>query len=108
MFFLWLLHQNLYVASHIHHFEGLPKDESDKLVKELILHATQPKYLVNINWVNNGDLVIWDNTCVMHRAMGGAFEGVYERDMRRATVHDSSSTAYGLNGHGSTWRVGLP
>lgn len=34
---------------------------------------------------------------MMHRAMGGSFEGKYVRDMRRATVHDSSSTAWGLN-----------
>ena len=40
---------------------------------------------------------IQDNTCVMHRACGGSFAGKYVRDMRRATVHDSSSTAWGLN-----------
>jgi hypothetical protein len=100
--------KNLYVASHIHHIEGLPREESDTLVRELIAHATQPKYVASIEWKNDGDLVVWDNTCLMHRAMGGAYEGVHKRDMRRATVHDSSSTAYGLNGDGATWRVGLP
>ena len=38
-----------------------------------------------------------DNTCVMHRAAGGTFEGKYKRDMRRTTVHDGSSQAWGLN-----------
>lgn len=33
----------------------------------------------------------------MHRACGGEFEGKHIRDMRRATVLDSSSTAWGLN-----------
>jgi alpha-ketoglutarate-dependent 2,4-dichlorophenoxyacetate dioxygenase len=33
----------------------------------------------------------------MHKACGGAFQGKYIRDMRRATVLDSSSTAWGLN-----------
>lgn len=33
----------------------------------------------------------------MHRACGGEFEGKYIRDMRRATVFDASSTAWGLN-----------
>lgn len=33
----------------------------------------------------------------MHRATGGAFEGKYIRDMRRATILDSSSKAWGLN-----------
>jgi len=36
----------------------------------------------------------------MHRAGGGSFEGKYKRDMRRTTVHDASTTAWGLNGSG--------
>jgi hypothetical protein len=51
----------------------------------------------SIEWQNNSDLIMWDNTCVMHRATGGSFEGKYKRDMRRATVHDGSSYAWGLN-----------
>lgn len=44
----------------------------------------------------------------MHRASGGgAYEGKYVRDMRRATVHDSSSTAWGLN-EVSSVRQGFP
>ena len=38
----------------------------------------------------------------MHRACGGEFEGKYIRDMRRATVLDSSSTAWGLNSKGES------
>lgn len=34
----------------------------------------------------------------MHRGCGGSYQGKYVRDMRRATVHDASSTAWGLNG----------
>lgn len=33
----------------------------------------------------------------MHRAAGGSFEGKHVRDLRRTTVHDASSTAWGLN-----------
>lgn len=51
---------------------------------------------------------MWDNTCVMHRATLGAFEGKFKRDMRRTTVHDASSYAWGLNKVGDTWRSGLP
>lgn len=35
--------------------------------------------------------------CVMHRAEGGSFAGKYRRDLRRTTVHDDSSQAWGLN-----------
>lgn len=43
----------------------------------------------------------------MHRATGGSFEGKYVRDMRRATVHDSSIHAWGLN-EVSNERMGYP
>jgi len=60
-----------------------------------------------LQWTENSDLLLWDNTCVMHRATGGSFEGKYARDMRRATVHDASSQAWGLNERSGD-RVGYP
>ncbi|EME47611.1 hypothetical protein DOTSEDRAFT_41985 [Dothistroma septosporum NZE10] len=98
---------NLYIASHVHHLEGLPKGESRELVERLYRHACQGKHVVAIPWENEGDVVLWDNTCVMHRSTGGGFEGKYVRDMRRATVHDGSSQAWGLN-EKSTERMGYP
>jgi alpha-ketoglutarate-dependent 2,4-dichlorophenoxyacetate dioxygenase len=96
---------NLYIAAHVHHIEGLPATESEKLVKELLAHTTQQKYVLNMEWRNVGDLVIWDNTCVLHRAV--PVEGRWRRDMRRATVHDGSNGAWGLNER-SDLRQGLP
>ncbi|EPE30094.1 Clavaminate synthase-like protein [Glarea lozoyensis ATCC 20868] len=89
---------NLYIAAHGHHIEGMPKEQSDELLKTLMVHATQEKYTFSVKWENEGDLIVWDNTCVMHRS--GRFEGGYVRDMRRTTVHDASSTAWGLNREG--------
>jgi len=103
---------NLYVAAHLHHLERpdgepLPPAESDALLRALMEHATQDRYVASIPWLNPGDLVIWDNTCVMHRAGGGSFQGKYKRDLRRTTVHDASSTAWGLNGVGLDTRQGF-
>lgn len=88
---------NLYVAAHVHHIEGVGTEESERLVRRLYGHACQKKYVVSVDWESEGDLVMWDNTCVMHRATEGTYEGKYARDMRRATVHDTSSQAWGLN-----------
>lgn len=88
---------NLYIAAHAHHIEDVPAERSKELLDTLMAHVTQPKYVVSIPWENVSDLVIWDNTCVLHRAAGGSFAGKYRRDLRRTTVHDSSSTAWGLN-----------
>ncbi|KAK8091920.1 hypothetical protein PG997_002281 [Apiospora hydei] len=88
---------NLYIASHVHHIDGWSYEESRPLVDELLRHATQDKYVVQVDWENDGDVVMWDNTCVMHRGKQGAYVGKYIRDMRRATIYDNSSLAWGLN-----------
>lgn len=98
---------NLYIAAHAHHIEGMKPESSKALLDWLYEHAKQPKYIFEVDWENVGDLVIWDNTCVMHRAVGGSFEGKHKRDMRRVTVHDGSSQAWGLNEH-TDERQGLP
>lgn len=87
----------LYVTSYAHHIEGLPVEEGQKLLEELRAHAAQPKYVYEHHWANAGDVAIWDNTAVLHRATAGMYEGKYRRDMRRTCVMDSSAQAYGLN-----------
>ncbi|KAF1941065.1 Clavaminate synthase-like protein [Clathrospora elynae] len=98
---------NLYIAHHAHHIDGLSKEEGQDVIRMLLAHATQDKYTFEVVWENNGDIIIWDNTCVMHKACRGSFEGKYVRDMRRATVHDASSTAWGFNER-SEFRAGMP
>lgn len=87
----------LYVTSYSHHIEGMPLEEGQALLKELMEHVTQPKYVFQHEWANNGDIVIWDNTAVLHRATAGSYEGKYVRDMRRTCVMDASKDAFGLN-----------
>ncbi|KAL1405013.1 hypothetical protein Q8F55_008636 [Vanrija albida] len=99
---------NMYIANHAYRVEQLPIPEGQAEIDLLLDHATQDKYITSVEWKGVGDLVIWDNTCVMHRAVPGAFEGKFKRDMRRTTVHDASSYAWGMNEVGATWRSGLP
>lgn len=88
---------NLYVGAHLHHIEGLPDDESTRLRDTLNKHVTQPKYVYTFHWEQPGDIIMWDNRALLHRAMGGSFAGKYRRDLRRTTVHDDSANAWGLN-----------
>jgi alpha-ketoglutarate-dependent 2,4-dichlorophenoxyacetate dioxygenase len=77
----------LYVAAHTRDIIGIPKEEGQALLKELIEFATQPKYVFKVTY-NPGDMVIWDNLCTMHR--GGDFEDTkYRRDMRRTTIREA-------------------
>lgn len=87
----------LYITSYCHHIEGMPIEEGKALIKKLADHAAQPKYVFQHHWESDGDIAIWDNTAVLHRATSGLYEGKHRRDMRRTCVHDSGKYAYGLN-----------
>src|SRR5215471_9927719 len=81
----------LYIASHASHIIGMPFDEGQALLAELIAHATQPRFVYVHKW-QLGELVIWDNRCTMHRATPFATTG-HVRDMRRTTVIDTAAEA---------------
>ena len=63
---------------------GLDRAESDRLLDELIAHATRPKYEYRHAW-RQGDIVIWDNRCTMHKANADYPEGE-RRLMHRVIV----------------------
>lgn len=48
--------------------------------------------------------MIWDNRAVLHRATGGTFEDRYKRDVRRTSVHDDGTYAWGENRVGETMK----
>lgn len=78
----------LFIAAHTMDIEGMPKDEGRALIRQLIEHCTQPRYVFSVKW-NAGDMVIWDNLCSMHR--GGEFDySNHKRDMRRTTVREGT------------------
>ncbi|EXJ70800.1 uncharacterized protein A1O5_05790 [Cladophialophora psammophila CBS 110553] len=98
---------NLYITTYAHHFDGETIGQSRPLVNELLDHVSQEKYLLTVEWENNGDMVMWDNTAVLHRATpGGAYTTKYKRDMRRTSTKDSSSYGWGVDPN-ATWEAGL-
>ncbi|KAF1830146.1 alpha-ketoglutarate-dependent 2,4-dichlorophenoxyacetate dioxygenase [Decorospora gaudefroyi] len=98
---------NLYVGAHAHHIVGIPREESDQLLQTLLERIAQEKNCFSVAWKDVGDMIIWDNTCVLNRAGGGTFAGKHRRDLRRTTVHDASSMAWGLNDPGVAERPGF-
>jgi taurine dioxygenase len=62
---------------------GLEPDESEKLLDTLWAHATKPEYTWYQEW-KLGDLILWDNRCVMHRR--NAFDGAQRRIMHRTQL----------------------
>jgi alpha-ketoglutarate-dependent 2,4-dichlorophenoxyacetate dioxygenase len=74
----------LFLGAHASHIVGMPVEEGRALLKELLEHVTQPEFRYRHAW-QEGDLVIWDNRCVLHRAT--PFDTTrHKRFMQRTTV----------------------
>ncbi len=59
-------HNALYLGRRPNaYIEGLPVAASEDLLSALWSHATQPRFTWHHQWLA-GDIVIWDNRCVMH------------------------------------------
>jgi alpha-ketoglutarate-dependent taurine dioxygenase len=50
--------------------EGLAAVEADEILDQLFAHQIRTEFLYRHKW-RDGDLVIWDNRCVIHQATGG-------------------------------------
>jgi len=81
--------KTLYVAAHASEIVGWPLPDGRLLLRELIEHATSRDFVYRHRW-REGDLVIWDNRCTMHR--GRHFDETRVRDLRRVTIRDIGST----------------
>ena len=57
----------LCIGRHIYRIPGLKDDETQALLDELIEFACRAPRVYTHHW-QPGDLVIWDNRCVVHRA----------------------------------------
>ena len=58
----------LFMGQHASHIEGLPLAEGQALLDELLEHSTQDAFCYSHQW-RAGDLLMWDNRCLLHRAM---------------------------------------
>jgi alpha-ketoglutarate-dependent 2,4-dichlorophenoxyacetate dioxygenase len=76
--------KSLYLSSHIGGIVGWPVPEARAFIRDLTEHATQPRFVYSHKW-RVGDMVMWDNRTVMHRAT--RFRDLEEvRDLRRTSI----------------------
>jgi alpha-ketoglutarate-dependent 2,4-dichlorophenoxyacetate dioxygenase len=74
----------LFLGAHASHVEGLPLAAGRALLARLLRHVAQPQFCYRHEWTD-GDLVVWDNRCVLHRAT--PFDTTrHRRLMQRTTV----------------------
>jgi taurine dioxygenase len=75
----------LYLGNHASHILGMPEAEGRALLDELLEHTTQPQFVYTHRW-RIGDLVMWDNRCLLHRAVANYEIGRYRRVLHRNVV----------------------
>jgi alpha-ketoglutarate-dependent taurine dioxygenase len=75
----------LYLGNHASHILGLPEAEGAALLEELLEHTTRRQFVYIHRW-RKGDLVMWDNRCLLHRAVANYEMGRYRRVMHRSVV----------------------
>ena len=74
---------SLYVSEHISEIEGMDPGESRRLLDELLAHATAESRVYRHHW-SVGDVMIWDNRSMLHRAQG--FDPRHARVMHHVRV----------------------
>ena len=80
----------VYAGAHASHVIGWPREEGRAFIAWLNEFATQPRFCFSHAW-REGDLVIWDNRAVLHRAT--AYDTVrHKRLMQRTTVRGDGPT----------------
>jgi alpha-ketoglutarate-dependent 2,4-dichlorophenoxyacetate dioxygenase len=75
----------LWVGAHATRVLGRTLAEGRILLADLMEHATQREFVFRHTW-RVGDLVMWDNRCVLHR--GRRFDLSQRRELRRTSTED--------------------
>lgn len=74
--------KNYYVGSHARSIEGWDEGDAHALLDDLVVRATKPGCRYQHRW-QAGDLLIWDNRCVLHRGRP------YDADRYRRRMHQT-------------------
>ncbi|MGI9336107.1 MAG: TauD/TfdA dioxygenase family protein, partial [Gammaproteobacteria bacterium] len=99
----------LYIGRHAHAIPGLNETESETLLRDLVTFTCQAPRTYLHDW-EPGDVVIWDNRCLLHRARPYDYEqprvmmhtriaGDPESELALNTAHRSNASVL-LASHG--------
>ena len=74
--------KNIFVGSHVKQIEGMPDTEARPLIERLVEEVTRKESVYRHRW-QPGDMMIWDNRCILHRGCG------YDADRYRRRMHQT-------------------
>jgi len=80
--------KNLFIGSHVREVEGMGFEKSRVLLDGLVEHAVPEDAILTHSW-RPGDVVIWDNRCLLHRGAG------YDADKHRRYMRQTRTSGDG-------------
>jgi alpha-ketoglutarate-dependent taurine dioxygenase len=84
---------SLFIGRHAYGIQGLAEPDSERLLGELLSFACRPPRVWGHAW-QPGDVAIWDNRCVLHRAR--PFDPSQPRVMHHTRIAGDPATESGL------------
>lgn len=77
--------KSLYIGAHVSHIEGMDYDAGRALLADLLDRATDDRFIYRCQW-RVGDLTLWDNRVLLHRADKNYDMTVHPRVLHRTVV----------------------
>ena len=77
----------LYVNHRVRQFVGMTETESKPFISFLCEHSVNPRFVYRHRWEEK-DVVMWDNRCLTHLAVGDYDPKEYRHMIRTSTMGD--------------------
>lgn len=75
----------LFLGMHASHIEGMPFRDGRAKILDLERHATQDRFTYRHSW-RPGDMLMWDNRCLLHRADPNFDAAMHPRVLHRTCL----------------------
>lgn len=81
----------LFLGMHAAFLDGMSKDDSQAKIEELETHCTQEQFVYRHSW-QEGDVLMWDNRCLLHRADPNFDAAKFPRVMHRTCLRGTPTS----------------
>jgi taurine dioxygenase len=75
----------LFMGEHASHLDGMPMEEGRAKILALEAHCTADRFTYRHTW-RAGDMLMWDNRCLLHRADPNFDAAMYPRVLHRTCI----------------------
>ena len=79
----------LFMGVHASHFDGRPMAEGRARLAALEAHATEERFIYRHHW-RAGDMLMWDNRCLLHRADANFDAARFPRVLHRTCLRGTA------------------